>query len=240
MKMARLSYDLIMKRDTEEYNSCFFKWDCAHCDRNLCIRIVALADLPSKYGFFKIIGIENNKDGKDHIMIVKGDIAGGDNILTRLHSSCLTGDALGSLRCDCGDQLRNSLFMMEKEGQGVLLYMQQEGRDIGLTNKIRTYMVQDKGMDTVDANTYLGFGPDERQYELAAAMLKKLEVRSVRLLTNNPHKIEELEKFGVLIKERISLEITPNKFNLVYLQTKKERFGHLLSLEMDSEEESKT
>lgn len=237
--MVKLSYDMILKRDAEEYNSCIFKWDCDHCERDLCIRIVALADFPSKYGFFKIIGVENNKDKKDHIIVVKGDVVGRADVLVRLHSSCLTGDALGSLRCDCGDQLRSSLLKMEKESLGVLLYMQQEGRDIGLTNKIRTYMAQDKGMDTIDANISLGFEPDRRQYELAAAMLKKLEVRSIRLLTNNPAKIEELEKFGILIRKRISLEIRPNKFNLFYLQTKKERLGHLLSLEIDSEEESK-
>ena len=137
---------------------------------------------------------------------------------------------MGSLRCDCGDQLSKALQMIEKEGQGVLLYMQQEGRGIGLTNKIKAYMYQDKGIDTYNANVLLGFSPDLRQYEIAAAMLKKLGISNIRLLTNNPQKIQDLEKSGVRIKERIPIEIPPNGYNRFYLETKKDKFGHLLSL----------
>lgn len=229
--MNAFSYNAILKRDTEEHESCPFKWDCDNCDRSLCLRVVAVADFPSLYGHFNIIGFLNNKDRKDHIMVVKGDISNAENLLTRLHSSCVTGEALGSLRCDCGPQLRTALSMIEKEGFGVLVYMQQEGRGIGLTNKLKAYMLQDSGLDTYDANTDLGFLPDERQYELAAAMLSKFKVKSVRLLTNNPKKIEGLEKYDINVVERIPLEINANPFDRQYLQTKKERFGHLLSLD---------
>ncbi len=227
--MIEASYDDILREDSRDYDSCPLKWDCKDCAKSLCLRIVAMANFPSEYGFFKIFAFENNKDGKDHVAVVKGDVVDGRDVLTRLHSSCVTGDVLGSLRCDCGDQLRASLEMIEKEGKGVFLYMQQEGRGIGLTNKIKAYMCQDQGLDTYEANVYLGFGPDQRQYELAAAMLKKLHVRSIRVLTNNPQKIEELQKFDVKIGERIPLEVAPNKFNRFYLETKKKRFGHLLS-----------
>jgi 3,4-dihydroxy 2-butanone 4-phosphate synthase/GTP cyclohydrolase II len=166
-------------------------------------------------------------------MVVKGDVEGAENVLTRVHSSCVTGDVLGSLRCDCGDQLKKALQMIEKEGQGVLLYMQQEGRGIGLTNKIKAYMYQDRGIDTYSANVLLGFPADPRTYELAAAMLKKFRILSIRLLTNNPQKIRDLEEFGVRIKERIPIEIPPNSFNRFYLETKKGKFGHLLSLSTD-------
>jgi 3,4-dihydroxy 2-butanone 4-phosphate synthase/GTP cyclohydrolase II len=146
----------------------------------------------------------------------------------------VTGDVLGSLRCDCGDQLRKAMQMIEEEGQGVLLYMQQEGRGIGLTNKIKTYMYQDNGTDTYDANIMLGFPPDLRQYELATMMLKKFEVSSTRILTNSPQKMKDLEAFGVEIKERIPIEIPPNSFNHYYLETKKEKFGHILSLKTET------
>jgi 3,4-dihydroxy 2-butanone 4-phosphate synthase/GTP cyclohydrolase II len=229
-----LSYDEILRKDAEEYNSCEFDWNCEKCYKTLCLRIVAIADFPSKYGSFKVMAFENNKDGKDHIMIVKGDVVGFENVLVRVHSSCVTADVLGSLRCDCGDQLRKAMQMIEEEGQGVLLYMQQEGRGIGLTNKIKAYMYQDKGIDTYDANIMLGFPPDLRQYELAAMMLKKFEVSSIRILTNNPQKIKDLEAFGVKIKERIPIEIPPNSFNRYYLETKKEKFGHILSLKTET------
>lgn len=145
------------------------------------------------YGDFKILGFANNKDQKDHIAIVK------ENVLTRLHSSCLTGDAVGSLRCDCGPQLHTALAMIENAGSGVLLYMQQEGRGIGLVNKIRAYQLQDAGFDTWDANLHLGFEPDERDYEVSAAMIKKLGIKSIRLLTNNPDKLEQLKRFNIKI-----------------------------------------
>ena len=229
--MTESSYREIMNRLDEEYHSCKFKWDCGNCDKTLCLRIIAIADFPTKYGHFTVIGFLNNKDRKDHIVVAKGDVVQGESVVTRLHSSCVTGDVLGSLRCDCGPQLRKSLQMIEKEGLGLLLYMQQEGRGIGLTNKIRAYMLQDAGSDTYEANIDLGFKPDERQYELAAAMLSELGVRSIRLLTNNPDKIRELESFGVAIKERIPLETRPNKYNRAYLQAKKNRFGHLFRLD---------
>jgi len=233
--MKQSSYRRIMNRLDEEYKSCKFKWDCENCDKTLCLRIAAIADFPTMYGHFGVIAFMNNKDKKDHIMVVKGDVVQGEGVLTRLHSSCVTGDVLGSLRCDCGPQLSKSLQMIEKEGLGILLYMQQEGRGIGLTNKIRAYMLQDSGSDTYEANIDLGFQPDERQYELAAAMLSKLGVKSIKLLTNNPEKIRELESFGVVIKKRIPLETRPSRYNRSYLQTKKERFGHLLSIESLSE-----
>lgn len=233
-QVKNLSYAMILRKDAEEYNSCKFDWNCEKCYKTLCLKIVAIADFPSKHGSFKVMAFENNKDGKDHIMIVKGDVAGFENVLVRVHSSCVTGDVMGSLRCDCGDQLRKAMQMIETEGQGILLYMQQEGRGIGLTSKIKAYMYQDKGTDTYDANIMLGFPPDLRQYELAAMMLKKLEVSSIRLLTNNPQKIKDLEAFGVKIKERIPIEIPPNSFNRHYLETKKEKFGHILSLKTES------
>jgi 3,4-dihydroxy 2-butanone 4-phosphate synthase/GTP cyclohydrolase II len=228
-----MSYDETLRRDIEEYKSCDLDWNCEKCYKSLCLRIVALADFPSKYGSFEIVAFENNKDGKDHIMVVKGNVEGAENVLTRVHSSCVTGDVLGSLRCDCGDQLKEALRMIEKEGKGLLLYMQQEGRGIGLTNKIKAYMYQDRGIDTYDANLLLGFPPDQRTYELAAAMLRKFRIASVRLITNNPQKIRDLEEFGVKVKERIPIEIQPNKFNRLYLETKKEKFGHILSLETE-------
>lgn len=176
------------------------------------------------YGDFKILGFANNKDQKDHIAIVK------ENVLTRLHSSCLTGDAVGSLRCDCGPQLHTALAMIENAGSGVLLYMQQEGREIGLVNKIRAYQLQDAGFDTWDANLHLGFEPDERDYEVSAAMIKKLGIKSIRLLTNNPDKLEQLKRFNIKIVERIPLEIPVQEHNKRYMKTKKERFRHKLDL----------
>ena len=228
--MEETSYLEIMRRDSEEHDSCTFKWDCENCFKSLCLRIVAVAGFPTAYGCFKLVGFKNNKDKKDHIAVVKGDVVNRESVLTRLHSSCLTGDVLGSLRCDCGPQLRKALSLIEKDGIGVVLYMQQEGRGIGLTNKIKAYMLQDLGSDTYDANLVLGFKPDERQYELSAAMLSKLEVKSIRLLTNNPQKVKDLQKYGAKVEERVSLEISPNEHNRAYLEAKKDRFGHILSL----------
>lgn len=232
-----MSFDEILQKDAKEYEPCEFDWNCEKCHKSLCLRIVAIANFPSKYGSFRVVAFENNKDGKDHIMVIKGDVIGAENVLTRIHSSCVTGDVLGSLRCDCGDQLKKALQMMEEEEQGVLLYMQQGGRGIGLTNKIKAYMYQDRGIDTYDANILLGFPPDPRQYELAAVMLKKFNISNIRLLTNNPQKIRDLEQFGVKIKERIPIEIPPNNFNRFYLETKKEKFGHLLSMNVDDTEQ---
>jgi len=219
-----------MNNDAKEHDVCPLKWDCLHCDRALCLRVVGVADFPSIHGHFKILAFTNTKDKKDHIMVVKGDVSKKENVLTRIHSSCLTGDVFGSLRCDCRFQLEESLKRIGTEELGVVLYMQQEGRGIGLQNKIRAYMLQDTGLDTYDANVFLGFKPDERQYEIAAAMLTKLEIKSIRLLTNNPVKIRELEKYNINIKERVKLEVQVNEYNRSYLLTKKKRLGHLLSL----------
>ena len=225
------SYYELREEDIKEYKSCQFDWDCENCSKNLCINLVAVAEFPSLYGNFKILGFANNKDQKDHIAVVKGDVSGQGVVLTRLHSSCLTGDALGSMRCDCGPQLHTALDIMEKEGLAVLLYMQQEGRGIGLVNKIKAYQLQDAGFDTYDANIHLGFEPDERDYEVSAAMLRKLGVKSVRLLTNNPDKIKQLRAYGVEITERVPLELPTHEQDRVYMETKKERFGHNLTLE---------
>ncbi len=178
-----------------------------------------------------ILGFANNKDHRDHIAVVKGDVDGKEDVLTRLHSSCLTGDALGSMRCDCGPQLHTSLALMEEEGQAILLYMQQEGRGIGLVNKIKAYQLQDAGFDTYDANLHLGFEPDERDYEVSAAMLRKLGVKSTKLLTNNPDKVKQLRSYGVTINSKVPLELPVNEFDEEYMRTKKERFGHQLKLD---------
>lgn len=229
--MNEISYYEIMDNDSLEYESCPFQWDCENCYKKLCLRIVSVADFPSTYGEFKLIAYINNKDGKDHIALVKGDVINQENVLTRLHSSCVTGDALGSKRCDCGPQLQASIVSIEKEGLGMLIYMQQEGRGIGLTNKLRAYMLQDEGLDTYDANIHLGFKPDERDYEISATMIEKFGIKSIRLLSNNPEKISQLEKFGIRIEERLPLEIPANIHNIGYLKTKKERFHHDLKLE---------
>ena len=229
--MMENPYSGVLEGDLEEYRSCKFNWDCENCTKHLCLTLVSAAKLPSLYGDFWIIGFANNKDNKDHIAVVKGDVKGRESVLTRLHSSCLTGDALGSLRCDCGPQLHSALQLIEDEGLGVVLYMQQEGRGIGLVNKIKAYRLQDMGFDTLDANLHLGFEPDERDYEVSAAMLDKLEVRSVRLLTNNPEKVEQLRRFGVDIVERVPHEVPPQEHDRSYLETKKERFGHKLRLD---------
>jgi 3,4-dihydroxy 2-butanone 4-phosphate synthase/GTP cyclohydrolase II len=238
--MNEISYYEIMDNDSLEHESCPFQWDCENCYKKLCLSIVSVADFPSIYGEFRLIAYINNKDGKDHIALVKGDVINQENVLdvinqenvlTRLHSSCVTGDALGSKRCDCGPQLQSSIAGIEKEGLGMLIYMQQEGRGIGLTNKIRTYKLQDEGLDTYDANVHLGFKPDERDYEISAAMIKKFGIKSIRLLSNNPEKISQLEKFGIRIEERLPLETPANIHNIGYLKTKKDRFHHNLKLE---------
>lgn len=228
------SYYELREADIKEYMTCQFDWDCENCSKNLCINLVAVADLPSLYGSFMILGFANNKDHRDHIAVVKGDVDGKEDVLTRLHSSCLTGDALGSMRCDCGPQLHTSLALMEEEGQAILLYMQQEGRGIGLVNKIKAYQLQDAGFDTYDANLHLGFEPDERDYEVSAAMLRKLGVKSTKLLTNNPDKVKQLRSYGVTIKSMVPLELPVHEFDEEYMRTKKERFGHQLKLESNN------
>lgn len=219
----------IINQDIWDFKSCPHGHDCLNCDQHTCVKIVARANFPSKLGSFQIIGFVNNKDQEEHIAIVKGDVIDGEDVLTRVHSACLTGDALGSLRCDCGPQLDAALEMIEKEGRGLIIYMQQEGRGIGLLNKLRAYSLQDSGFDTYDANVALGFGPDLRDYEVAGKMLEKLGVKSIRLITNNPEKIEQLGNY-MSITVRVPLELPTQKFNVNYMQTKKDRFGHILSI----------
>jgi GTP cyclohydrolase II len=193
-----------------------------------CVRIAAAAELPTRFGDFQIVAFENNRDDKEHIAIVKGDTIGASDVPVRLHSECLTGDALGSLRCDCRDQLEAALVMIGRMERGIVLYLRQEGRGIGLTNKIRAYSLQDQGLDTVDANLALGFRDDERDYAIAAQMLRALKIQSVRLITNNPRKIQQLTEYGIQITDRIPHVMEPNHHNLFYLQTKASKSGHLI------------
>ena len=203
--------------------------DCAGLgDDHVCVRIVSIADLPTRFGDFHIVAFANNRDGKEHAALVRGDVTNAADVPVRLHSECLTGDALGSLRCDCRDQLETALHMLGQMERGILLYMRQEGRGIGFLNKIRAYALQDYGYDTVDANLALGFRDDEREYSVAAHMLMSLKVRSVQLLTNNPRKIDALTALGVPVTDRIPLIIPPNPYNRFYLETKAQRSGHLL------------
>ena len=193
------------------------------------VKQVADVDFPSRYGHFRIKAYESTLDGKCHIAVVKGDVAGKKNVLVGVHSECLTGDALGSLRCDCGDQLAIALKNIEKEGEGVVLYMRQEGRGIGLANKMRAYELQDKGADTVEANVELGFAPDLRDYGIGAQILSDLGLTSIRLMTNNPAKRAGLEGYNLEIVERVPLVVKANKFDKRYLSVKKVKMGHLLN-----------
>jgi 3,4-dihydroxy 2-butanone 4-phosphate synthase/GTP cyclohydrolase II len=220
--------EAIVQRDVQSLRNCSPDVVCQGCSEELCVKLVAAADFPTDYGSFHILGFVNNKDGKDHTIVLKGEIGDGENLLCRIHSACLTGDAFGSRRCDCGDQLHAALAAIEREGRGLILYQQAEGRGIGLTNKLRAYVLQDKGLDTFEANESLGFLPDERDYVVPAEMLKKIGVKSVRLLTNNPEKVEKLSELGIQVVERIPLQPSTHKDNERYLKTKKARFGHLL------------
>jgi GTP cyclohydrolase II len=201
----------------------------------ICVKAVAVAELPTRFGRFRIVGFWNNRDGKEHIALVHGDVLGREHVLTRLHSECLTGDALGSLRCDCRDQLASSLERIAREECGVLLYLRQEGRGIGLLNKLRAYALQDAGLDTVDANLALGFRDDERDYAVAAHMLASLTVRSVRLLTNNPKKSDGLIALGTRVTERVPHVMAANDYNRSYLETKARRSGHLIEMARSSD-----
>jgi 3,4-dihydroxy 2-butanone 4-phosphate synthase/GTP cyclohydrolase II len=195
------------------------------------VRKVAEAKLPTKFGEFIAVAYKSTVDANEHVALVKGDISGDEPILVRVHSECLTGDVFGSLRCDCGDQIRLAMQSIAKEGRGVFLYMRQEGRGIGFHNKLRAYALQDQGMDTVEANVALGFPPDLRDYGVGAQILAHLGLHNIRLLTNNPKKVVGLESYGLKIVETVPLVAPPNPHNIHYLETKQKKLGHLLGVE---------
>jgi GTP cyclohydrolase II len=204
--------------------------DCEGIGKDrVCVRIVSVANLPSIYGDFQVVAFYNNQDNKEHAAFIHGDILDQEAVAVRIHSECLTGDVLGSLRCDCHDQLVTALRAIGKMDRGILLYLRQEGRGIGFANKIKAYALQEEGMDTTEANRALGFRDDEREYSVAAHMIQSLKVKSIRLMTNNPKKIREIEQCGIQVVQRIPLISPPNRHNRFYLETKEKKFGHLLT-----------
>ena len=207
---------------------------------SVCVKVAAVANLPTRFGHFRAVAFWNNRDAKEHLAVVRGDIIGAEEVPARLHSECLTGDALGSLRCDCRDQLEAALSDLGSRPRGLLLYLRQEGRGIGLLNKVRAYSLQDAGLDTVDANLALGFRDDERDYAIAAHMVASLGVRSLALMTNNPDKIEQLRHYGIRVTARLPHVMPANDFNGSYLETKAARCGHLIELEERRKQKSAT
>ncbi len=197
---------------------------------NIKITEAACARIPTPDGEFRLCVYQTNQDDKEHLALILGEVSERRHILTRIHSECFTGDVLGSLRCDCGEQLRRAMQLIAREGQGIVLYLRQEGRGIGLIEKLRAYNLQDEGYDTVDANVMLGHQPDERDYSVAALILNDLGVKSVQLLTNNPEKIDSLQKLGVSVSNRVPLHPQVTSENAHYLRTKVQRMNHLLNL----------